>query len=151
VKIDSIQATLTSITDDTPPAANLSYRIEVPHPTGCQPTQTSKVLQYNSAKSNISKRTLPTGIDEFQVSGYRLQVYPNPNSGIFNLTFRKNPNKLIYLNIYNIAGESIYELPISPKNNKSYKIDIFDQPVGVYFVEVQLGKDIITGKIMITK
>jgi PKD repeat protein len=49
--IDSVTASNFTYTDPTPPAGNMTYAIEVVHPSGCT---ADKVKNFNSSKSNTS-------------------------------------------------------------------------------------------------
>jgi uncharacterized delta-60 repeat protein len=72
--LTTIQSTLNSYTDLTPPAGPLYYQIEVVNPVNCDPT---KSINYGLSRSNIVNNGL-VGMEEEVVSS--MQVYPNPTN-----------------------------------------------------------------------
>jgi hypothetical protein len=72
-------------------------------------------------------------------------VFPNPSSGFFTINSDK---KISSIEIINILGEKIYS--VNTPHLTSYKIDLGNQPGGIYFYKVLLeeGKTS-SGKILI--
>lgn len=73
------------------------------------------------------------GIDEI-VQGSNWMVYPNPSSGVFNLMYMNQSEKL-QLNIRNILGQIVYSETAS-SNGISGTIDLSNENKGLYFIEV---------------
>jgi hypothetical protein len=72
--LTTIQSTLSSYTDLTPPAGPLYYQIEVVNPVNCDP---NKSINYGISRSNIVNNGL-VGITEEIIPS--MQVYPNPTN-----------------------------------------------------------------------
>lgn len=73
-----------------------------------------------------------------------LVIYPNPNNGLFNVGLLTGADQL---EIYNILGESIYQMTIQKEDAK---IDLSHQPNGIYFLQARQNNKVMgTYKIMI--
>ncbi|RLD65564.1 MAG: hypothetical protein DRI84_06565 [Bacteroidetes bacterium] len=73
---------------------------------------------------------LGTGVSEYEVG---MNIYPNPNSGMFTVVFEGNTNGTI-LTIMNIQGQIIREEELSGDAVK--QIDMSAEPKGIYFIRV---------------
>lgn len=73
-------------------------------------------------------RTSTVGIEENELAG--VNVFPNPTSGIINITNLNNEENTI--EIRDIAGKVVY----SSVANATVKVDLTDNAAGVYFVKV---------------
>ncbi|MCH8317949.1 MAG: T9SS type A sorting domain-containing protein, partial [Bacteroidetes bacterium] len=140
VTLDSLASNLTSFTDPTPPDEDLRYVVEVKHPTGCDPNL-SKVLTYNSARSNVSNRIIPTGIDENDFAQPIVYVYPNPSNNKITITFPYK-NTLYFVNVYDIQGKEVIRKITPIVNSNTYDLDLSQQKSGVYFVKISDKKGI---------
>ncbi|MCD6111630.1 MAG: T9SS type A sorting domain-containing protein [Bacteroidales bacterium] len=81
-----------------------------------------------------------------------VQIFPNPNTGIFTLKFVTPDNDIININIYNSLGVSVYNennLHLNGIFNKSININNYTD--GVYYLSIK-GKDTnIIKKIIVNK
>jgi hypothetical protein len=75
-----------------------------------------------------------------------LVVSPNPNEGVFRVSMNISgaPTKL---NIYDLLGNRVLTRVIT--NSANEVIDISDKPKGIYFVELDTGKEKLNKKIMV--
>lgn len=78
-----------------------------------------------------------------------INIFPNPNSGIFNLKIQ-NFNPISTIEIYNTIGEKIYSNTISKLQTANY-IDLSSQPNGIYFLQLKSENGIASQKIIIQK
>jgi len=62
----------------------------------------------------------------------RINVYPNPSSGIFNVDALNNEKAS--LEVFNMLGESVFFVRNQQTND--YKVDITGQPSGIYFLKL---------------
>jgi len=157
--LDSIYAIASnnhSWTDLNPPVTpELFYQVAAVHPTGCQPTffnkDQKKVLIYNSARSNVSNRLVPTGINlQPSISNLQLKVYPNPNTGEFTLEINLTETQDILLTITNILGQQVYsEKYRAIKGTYQTKIDLSSYANGIYNVQLLSKEGIINKKIIL--
>ncbi len=67
----------------------------------------------------------------------KINVYPNPSSGMFNVVLTDKTNVCIY--VYDVLGKRI--LKKECRNESNQQIDLSYQPKGIYFIEVLAGAD----------
>ena len=84
-----------------------------------------------------------TSLNEFDDKSNFLNIYPNPNHGIFNIAVPKVKDE-VQITIYNLSGQQIKHLTLKDKGI----IDINKQPNGIYFVKVIHQHQVITQKII---
>jgi len=72
------------------------------------------------------------GLNEKELDAF-VQLYPNPTNGIFTLNLSDSFEQGTEVEIYNLLGEIIFKQLTMPGENK---IDLLDQPKGVYFVRL---------------
>jgi hypothetical protein len=91
------------------------------------------------------------GIDEV-FGGMKLNIFPNPNTGIFNLEISSLEAENLDITIYNNIGVVVYESRnIEMKGNYSSKIDLSDFSSGLYFINLTKDGSNYTEKIIIQK
>ncbi len=66
-----------------------------------------------------------------------LQMYPNPTSGILNITTALKDNNTIQYQIINTLGAIVMANKVSDNN---FSIDVNTLPTGIYFIQLQSGK-----------
>lgn len=134
-KIQSMPANLTSYTDDNPPLEDLTYYIEVLRPTPCT---TSKAGTLNSSKSNRQSRLKGTGYPDLFLNKYNLSIYPNPGSGLFNLSIDNLSSENVTLKVYDITGKLVYINEFNHLNNRfETVIDLSGYADGIYHVQLK--------------
>lgn len=68
------------------------------------------------------------------------EIYPNPAQNVIHINYECNKNECVRLNIRNVLGQIIYMDQTKDKSgNYKAKIDLTDQPKGVYFIEIDYG------------
>lgn len=72
-----------------------------------------------------------------------LRVYPNPSNGIF---FIDNTQTITRLEVFDAVGNKIADLK---ETKASTKIDLSQQPKGLYIVRLQAGGNLFTKKILV--
>ena len=93
---------------------------------------------------NINITNTPLGVETNVIS--KIEVYPNPNNGIFTLSMQ-NGKGGSDLEIYNVLGKLISSQKLA---NGTNVIDISNQASGMYFYKVKFeGKDVANGKLMV--
>jgi photosystem II stability/assembly factor-like uncharacterized protein len=93
----------------------------------------------------IFKLATATGIESYAQSS-QLNIYPNPSSGIFTIQLRGEQKNAI-ISICDVLGNEVIEKK-SIANLENYKIDISEQPKGVYFVKVESEEGVAIQKIV---
>jgi len=75
--------------------------------------------------------------DELIISAAEaVKLYPNPASSQINLSFEQSLNQALQIEIYNSAGQLVYQKSVSAFID-TYRIDISKLKAGVYFVQLQ--------------
>ena len=98
---------------------------------------------------NVHKAT--TGISENTNNEIAVSIYPNPNTGVFQLGIGNGQlTSTADLSIYNVVGEKIY-VKDGKQLNASTTIDLSDQPNGIYFMQLKTETNTMTKKIIINK
>ena len=97
-----------------------------------------------SADMFVAKISTVTVVENLQSVSNEIHVYPNPTSDYFQI---KNYSEIKLLEIYDSIGEKIYS-----DNNlltSDSKINLTDQPKGIYFVRAKTVDKIISKKIIL--
>ncbi|HXP48901.1 MAG TPA: T9SS type A sorting domain-containing protein, partial [Bacteroidia bacterium] len=94
----------------------------------------------------------PTGVIEFGSESGRVNVYPNPSKGVFNIQIA-NGNQLMAdsrIEVYNVLGEKVYSETLNYGINQ---IVMVNEENGVYIYKVidKQGSVVGTGKLVIQK
>ncbi len=91
-----------------------------------------------------------TGINEVQNSN-QFYISPNPNNGIFSISIRQPEliSEVKTIEIYNVMGEKV-NFGILKQVQGDYRINMSQQPIGIYFYRImdEGGIPIGTGKII---
>lgn len=78
----------------------------------------------------------------------QLDMYPNPNQGAFQLDFEIEPGETI-VSIANVDGDVVYSKDMRDFNGVfSDRIDISNEPAGVYFLTIKQGEKKIIKKVI---
>jgi hypothetical protein len=105
-------------------------------------------LYYNNMQSSsyyyaykvtvqYTKGTKPTSIEDFVLS--TISVYPNPTSGLLNITNQEQ--NILLISIYNLSGIKLFE-------SEHTTFDISHFPSGIYIVKIITEQGIIMKKIV---
>lgn len=84
------------------------------------------------------------------ISGNGLMLYPNPASGKLNLRYVfQNDDASVY--ILNSVGETIYSqyLGSNIEGSKVFTLDVVALPVGMYFLKMMAGNEVVAEKFYI--
>jgi type IX secretion system substrate protein len=95
----------------------------------------------------VTEIVLPTGMEKFQVSGFRLLVFPNPARDELIVNSHLLTGKNAEVAIYDLFGREVYKSEIkNPQSEIKINISHFSQ--GIYFVEVQSGEHVLRDKFL---
>jgi len=122
---------------------------------------TEMEIQYNSGKliagtygRGLWKSDLYTGTGIFNnySNTDRLEIYPNPNNGVFDLKIESSIDQNITVKVINSLGQLVYNNSFKSNNNiVSSKIDIKNCTQGIYNVIIETNKGITSKKVIIIK
>jgi len=76
-----------------------------------------------------------------------VQVYPNPSNGVFYVEVQDTDLMQVELKVVNLIGKTVKQETIEA--NQRLRIDLHNQPKGVYFVHLKAGNDIYMKRIVI--
>ncbi len=89
--------------------------------------------------------TLPTGISQVLENENSMEIFPNPENGVFSIRQNIAESKPQTIEIYNNLREKLY----SKINDKQPIIDISNSPKGIYFVKLSDGEKFYSRKIIV--
>lgn len=92
----------------------------------------------------------PTAIKDTEIENVNYLIYPNPNSGQFDLKMESENNETVKIKVYNLIGEVVYETE-TINDNMTKKINLDNVANGVYFVKINSGNKESTKKMIINK
>ena len=96
---------------------------------------------------NVTANT--TGIaDVFENS---INIYPNPNSGKFDIEFASSVEPGTTITIMNIAGQTVKQFTANDMVNGKLTVDLDNAAAGVYFVQVQSNSQAAVKKVTVTR
>ena len=99
---------------------------------------------------NIPVEGSTLGVNNISSANGNVELYPNPNSGIFTIQLSVVSNQSS-VEVYNMLGEKVYSQLVI--NNSQFIIDLSSKPNGVYFYQVlnEDGSLAGSGKMIIQK
>ncbi|MEZ4805456.1 MAG: PKD domain-containing protein [Bacteroidia bacterium] len=92
--------------------------------------------------------TMSTSIDDAESMNNAVNVYPNPNGGVFNVSLSAEINGNMNVNVYNTLGALVHTVTV---DGNATSIDMSDFASGVYVVKVTAENQTAVKKITITK
>tara|TARA_B110000238_G_C16141407_1_gene446478 strand:- start:7417 stop:7716 length:300 start_codon:yes stop_codon:yes gene_type:complete len=79
-----------------------------------------------------------------------LNIYPNPSSDIFNISFISEDIQSLRIKVLNLLGEVIYTQDLEQFIGEYTKqIDLSNNSKGVYFLEITINNAIVNKKLII--
>lgn len=75
-------------------------------------------------------------------------VYPNPGTGIFNITTEKGFDDHTSISVYNYLGELVSE-SLVPTATRQVQMNLTDNTKGIYYMEIRSDKDVIIKKLLL--
>ena len=85
--------------------------------------------------------------DNFEFTNFEL--YPNPNSGTFKISFEPENNSEIKIKIYDISARDIYNKSFLNSGNFVQELQLNNITSGIYFVDIQNNTKKIVKRIVI--
>jgi hypothetical protein len=87
------------------------------------------------------------GVDEFGVGNF--SIYPNPNTGQFNVSLNAPSSDKVTVTVYDIRGRKIYDDTFVNSSNFNQVINLNNVQSGMYLVKVSDGEKQATRKIIV--
>lgn len=110
----------------------------------------SLIERYGFGSSlGIRPVTCLVDINEF-TNDLNISLYPNPSSGIVNISLGDLEATKVKIEVYDIMGRKVYTNPTNI-NYGEYQLNLEGKPEGMYIVRLLTGKHVINKKLMISK
>jgi len=90
---------------------------------------------------------IATGVSSHTADIASVNVFPNPSTGLVNVMMPTNTSNFNF-SVYNVVGELVTERNV---NSNFAKIDLNNQPNGVYFVKVTSNGEVTTKRVLLAK
>ncbi|MBL0308655.1 MAG: T9SS type A sorting domain-containing protein [Bacteroidetes bacterium] len=110
-----------------------TYSVQITDVNGCKATSSGLVI---------------TGIREF-LTLQRIEVFPNPLSGKFNIRYSGEGSKSVDISLFNVIGEQVYHRTALFQNGVAVPIDVSNCSKGIYFLQVQTSSERVIQKLVI--
>lgn len=114
-------------------------------------TITQTAINYNCT-TNVSQTIVVlefgVGVDEI-LSDDDIKIYPNPNTGAFNVVVSVDQPETILLEVNNVMGQQVYAERADNTTYLERQFNFTDLAKGLYYVNIQTGEKKITKKILI--
>lgn len=95
----------------------------------------------NADEADMKRIGKTAGTTDGKLNIEKMNFYPNPNTGRFNLSFNLPEKGDAEINIMNMDGKNVYKEKLTSfSGNYDKEIDISKNAKGVYFVKVEQGK-----------
>ncbi len=91
-----------------------------------------------------------TGFDELSDQAIGLDVYPNPSSGVFNISVQSEVAQDFKLMVLNLQGQELFSGQFTTNNGHySNQLDFSYYPNGIYYVIIKSKEQMITKKLIV--
>jgi hypothetical protein len=108
------------------------------------PRKNTDWSSFLAAMTNDNPKTAATTGVQIQIAEagkYNISIYPNPSNGVFTIV---QTGDHITVNVLNVYGQQIF-LP----QKDIFHIDLTSQPKGIYFIQVDTGKEKVNKKVVL--
>tara|TARA_B110000858_G_C17377173_1_gene282105 strand:- start:64 stop:519 length:456 start_codon:yes stop_codon:yes gene_type:complete len=91
-----------------------------------------------------------TGMSTVEIREDKINLFPNPNQGDFQICVSKMAQEEIFINIIDLSGKIIYFRNIKPiSNDEIINMEISGLSKGLYFIEIFTNEEKVTQTISI--
>lgn len=129
---------------ETGPSANYNYQNDGTYKVTMRAKVTATGCECSSSKTVTMNRS---GVEELEATG--ITVFPNPNSGVFNVALTENFGDNVTIELTSMSGQVIRT--INSTNTGLISVNAGDVADGMYLVRVRSGKRVSTSRINIRK
>ncbi len=78
---------------------------------------------YNAESTEVLPKDA-TGVNDFEISSVNVELYPNPNSGSFNLTIDLPSEALIEMQLFDVTGRKVMDIQPTAYNKGINQIEV---------------------------
>jgi len=155
IAVDSIDYVTNSgiytYTDYPPVSAPWYYHMGIPNAGGCSMAfKRVEAINYNSSKSNSGNITAgPLAVQNITNINH-LDIFPNPTTGLFNMSFSVSKQQNVAIKIYNALGQLITTENYGKLNGKvQEQLDLTGYSKGVYTIQIVTDNGVMYRKVVI--
>ncbi len=155
-KYDSVSNSTLTYTDKKPLNTHdtIRYSVGVEGSNVCNPYTTARAwaINYNASKSNTGSIFFhPNGIESLNIEANSFEVYPDPTTGMCNLSIAlSNGTQNVSVKVLNAMGQVIWNdsyLNVAGRLKK--QIDLSGVSKGIYFVQITTGNGVMYRKVAV--
>lgn len=101
----------------------------------------------------VKLNNLTTGISNIDVTKNSLNIYPNPTTGLTNVTFNLETSEEVNILVRDITGKLVLQENYGKMaaGNQKISLDASNLTSGIYFATIMVGNNAITKKVSISK
>jgi hypothetical protein len=114
-----------------------NYQVEVSNTVGCFTYSAGFVV--GSSGGGI-------GLQDLDLR--QLEVYPNPNSGKFNIELNVEAIEDIQISLYSLDGRKIYEQKLQTDHDGKVQVDVGHLPTANYFLYIRTADQVAVRKML---
>ncbi len=101
---------------------------------------------------NLASSSIPNGLSKNTSSQVKLAVYPNPSSGVSQLSIHSNKNQMASLTIMNALGQVVIEKNVDLNaGNTSSSIDLSAYANGIYLISLEVENFKTTSRVSLSR
>ncbi len=107
------------------------------------------VSQHLFSRSAMLLDEYPPGVEQAVTE---IKVFPNPSDGRFQLTFDYSGKDKINAKVFDITGKLVKNISedfVTGETSVTANVDLDSPSSGIYFIRIELGKRLLTKKIII--
>ena len=109
------------------------------------------VLALQPAYASMIEKIQVPGVNEKQLTE-KIRVFPNPTDGRFQIRLDSEKDDQIVAKVYDITGKLIKDISdelLRTDSEVSADVDLDHPKSGIYFLRIEMGKEITTLKIIV--
>jgi len=91
------------------------------------------------------------GVDNPVLSAQDVYIFPNPTTGMVNVSFKGDVSNILSISAYNSIGDRVFEINSRSQIEKLMQIDLSEYQPGIYYLNIQTESDVILKKITLTQ
>jgi hypothetical protein len=113
---------------------------------------TMAVMFYTNGNENFegwtaTYNTNAVGVETFSQNNLRINTYPNPVTGILNISLSSDKEEAYKIRIQNLSGQVIYTTNQDNTQSNTFSVDMSHYVQGVYILTIETGNKLIRRKI----
>lgn len=92
--------------------------------------------------SVVAIDSVPSSITELEEKDNGLLIYPNPNNGLFTLTYGLNEQQTGEIQIFDMVGKKVFAQQLNVESN-SMHIDFSEMNAGIYLIRLEVNGQVL--------